>query len=452
LGNTREASSMTSRDSVPCTFVPPHLLRQISLAQPDRSLYQQALVFDQQFREQRAAATPHLSQVGAAGGAWTIYDGQGQAALPGVKARQVGDDPTGDDAVDEAAQGVAASLALFSEVFGRSSYDGKNAPVAATVHHRRDYVNAFWDGEQLVFGDGDGQIFTRFTKPIDVVGHEFAHAVTEYTAGLVYRDQPGALNESISDVFAACLKQRLLGQSPTEADWLIGEGLFLPGVQARGLRDMVNPGTAYDDPTLGKDPQVGHLRDFIDTQDDNGGVHLNSGIPNRAFALAAQQIGTSAAEGAGRIWFAALTGTKVGPNTTFAGFAAATVAAAGEHAAVVADAWQEVGVTPESGVTDQPPKPPAGKPASLVVVRRSGGFTGQVAVGQLDLDGDDSRVPELRRLLERVNLAGLPDEDPNPDGYVYSFEVCGQTAHSVPEHCLSAELSELVELLLHQPR
>ena len=100
----------------------------------------------------------------------------------------------------------------------------------ATVHFGRDYVNAFWDGTQLVFGDGDGRIFERFTKPVDVIGHEFAHAVTEYSAGLVYRDQSGALNESVSDVFAACLKQRLLGQQAVEGDWLIGAELFRPGV------------------------------------------------------------------------------------------------------------------------------------------------------------------------------------------------------------------------------
>ena len=91
----------------------------------------------------------------------------------------------------------------------------------------------------------------RFTRPVDVLGHELTHAVTEFSAGLRYRDQPGALNESVSDVFGSCLKQWLLGQTVDQADWLVGAGLFLPGVNARGLRDMANPGTAYDDPVLG---------------------------------------------------------------------------------------------------------------------------------------------------------------------------------------------------------
>ncbi len=170
----------------------------------------------------------------------------------------------------------------------------------ATVHYGQDYVNAFWDGTQLVFGDGDRRVFDRFTKPVDVLGHEFSHGVVQHTAGLVYQGQPGALNESVADVFAACLKQRLLAQTPAQADWLIGEGLFLPGVRARALRDMAAPGTAYDDPVLGRDPQVGHMDDYVETTDDNGGVHLNSGIPNRAFQLAATSIGGNTWAGAGR--------------------------------------------------------------------------------------------------------------------------------------------------------
>jgi Zn-dependent metalloprotease len=160
-----------------------------------------------------------------------------------------------------------------------------------TVHYEQNYDNAFWNGEQLVFGDGDGTIFGSFTKPIDVLGHEFTDAVTQFMAGLEYQGQPGALNESVSDCFGACLKQRVLGQTADRADWLVGQGIFLPGVHARALRDMAHPGTAYDDPTLGKDPQVGDMSDYVDTTDDNGGVHINSGIPNRAFYLAATTIG-----------------------------------------------------------------------------------------------------------------------------------------------------------------
>ncbi len=268
------------------------------------------------------------------------------AALPGDLVRTAGDGPSGDVAVDEAADGVAASLrdvrrGLRPRLLRRRRRHrrSRRSTTSATTTTRSGTA------QQLVFGDGDGQIFDRFTKPVDVLGHELTHAVTERTAGLVYEGQSGALNESLSDVFAACLKQRLLGQEAVAGDWLIGAGLFLPGVQARALRDMAHPGTAYDDPVLGQDPQPGHMDGYVDTTDDHGGVHLNSGIPNRAFQLAATAIGGSSAEGAGRIWYAALTG-GLSSRADFAGFAAATVAAAGEHADAVEQAWRTVGVTP----------------------------------------------------------------------------------------------------------
>ena len=192
--------------------------------------------------------------------------------------------------------------------------------------------------------------FTRFTKPIDVLGHEFTHAVTQFTAGLTYQDQSGALNESVSDAFACCLKQRVLGQSVTEADWLIGQGIFLPSVHGTALRSMAQPGTAYDDPMIGKDPQVGSMADFVHTTSDNGGVHTNSGIPNRAFYLAATALGGNSWEHAGPIWYAALT-SGISPNTDFAGFAAATVTAAeavsADAVSAVRGAWEGVGVLGE---------------------------------------------------------------------------------------------------------
>ncbi len=139
---------------------------------------------------------------------------------------------------------------------------------------------------------------------------------------------------------------------------------------------MAHPGTAYDDPKLGKDPQVATYSDYDHTTDDNGGVHINSGIPNRAFQLAATRIGGSSAEGAGKIWYAALTGRDVGPNTDFAGFAAATVAAAGVHADVVRQAWTTVGVTPAAGSTSARKRATA---PARVAVRRSGGLRGRDA-------------------------------------------------------------------------
>jgi hypothetical protein len=443
-----------SLGSCGCQFVPPYLLRQLAdsrelgtpVTEEAARAAGQTLATDAAFRRARAEAAAQPTTHAAGPIPWTVHTAGNGTALPGALVRSAGDPDSGDAAVDEAAYGGQGALDLFREVYGRDSFDGAGAAVTMTVHYGRSYDNAFWNGAQLVFGDGDGRIFDRFTKPVDVLGHELTHAVTEHTAGLVYQDQPGALNESLSDVFASCLKQRLLGQTTDQADWLIGQGLFLPGIHARALRDMAAPGTAYDDPQLGSDPQVGHLRDYVDTTDDNGGVHLNSGIPNKAFHLAATAIGGTSWEGAGRIWYAALTGPDVGPDTDFAGFAAATVAAAGDHAEAVARAWVDVGVTP-SGAT-APSVEPGPAPAEVVSVRRSGGFAGLTTSGSVALMSDDPRASQVRDLVARVDLAEVAAGPAHPDMYVYSFSLPGSPVVDVPEHELSDDLRSLARLVL----
>src|SRR5918993_3205482 len=335
---------MTTPRATRCTFIPPWLVGRADApgrAERDEELRREGAL---RGRAPRPAPPPVEGVVSAPD--WTVHDAESRTTLPGTPARSAGEPETGDVAVDEAATGIEATLQMFLEDLARDSYDGAGAPVSLTVHYGSRYNNAFWDGTQLVFGDGDGRVFERFTKPVDVLAHEFSHAVIERTADLTYRGQSGALNESVADVFASCLKQRLLGQDADEGDWLIGQGIFTLLVQARALRDMAAPGTAYDDPGLGADPQVGHMDDYVRTTADNGGVHLNSGIPNKAFHLAAVAIGGRAIEGAGRIWYDALVGGDVANNSDFAAFAAATVAAAGEHADVVRQAWAQVGVEP----------------------------------------------------------------------------------------------------------
>jgi hypothetical protein len=164
-------------------FLPPYLLRELARHRPERAAeLERMIALDTELRLRRQG--PRRSVSLATGPAWVVHDADNGTSLPGREARSAGEAETGDDAVDEAAYGVAGALAMFSEVYGRSSYDGAGATVVATVHFGRDYVNAFWDGAQLVFGDGDGEVFDRFTKPVDVVGHELAHAVTEHTPGL----------------------------------------------------------------------------------------------------------------------------------------------------------------------------------------------------------------------------------------------------------------------------
>ncbi|WP_394278938.1 M4 family metallopeptidase [Microbacterium sp.] len=281
-----------------------------------------------------------------------ISDAQNREQLPGVPARAEAAPPTGDAAVDEAYDGLGATFAFFWDAFERVGLDAVGGPLLATVHYGREYDNAFWDGTRMVFGDGDGEVFTGFTRSVSVIAHELAHGVIEQAGGLDYSGQSGALNESIADVFGALTEQHLRGQTADEATWLVGAEIFTDAVTGVALRSLAAPGTAYDDDVLGKDPQPAHMRDFVHTSGDNGGVHINSGIPNKAFHLVATALGGFAWERAGLIWYRALTEGDLPAAATFTQFAEATTTAAvreygedSEEADAVRTAWTEVGVT-----------------------------------------------------------------------------------------------------------
>lgn len=282
----------------------------------------------------------------------TIYDAQNDEDLSGVVVRREGDPPTGDLAVDEAYEGLGATYDLFWDIYARNSIDDEGLPLDALVHYGESYNNAFWNGERMVFGDGDGQLFNRFTIALDVISHELTHGVTEDESGLIYLFQPGAINESISDVFGSLVKQRVLNQTAAEADWLIGAGLFTDNVNGEALRSMKAPGTAFDDPVLGQDPQPGHMDDYVRTFSDNGGVHINSGIPNRAFYTVATNLGGYAWEAPGFIWYATLRDPALRSTSNFQRFARLTVENAArlygvnstEQQAVI-DGWNTVGIS-----------------------------------------------------------------------------------------------------------
>ena len=340
-------------------IVPPYLLARIAELDDERfataaQAARHALRYDEPRRAARLNfsldASNNLVVELTDGPNRTIADAQNAETLPGTVVREEGDEPTGDIAVDEAYDGLGATFALFSEVYERNSIDGAGLPLDATVHYGVDYDNAFWDGSRMVFGDGDGEIFGRFTASLTVIGHELTHGVTQYTAALEYQGQSGALNESISDVFGSLVEQYSLGQSAAEATWLIGAGLFTDEVEGTALRSMKAPGTAYDDDVLGKDPQPDTFADYVETEDDNGGVHINSGIPNRAFYLVAEALGGNAWQRAGQIWYDTLA-LDLPSDSTFVQFAAATVSAAvtryGESSAevdAVRSGWSTVGV------------------------------------------------------------------------------------------------------------
>jgi Zn-dependent metalloprotease len=199
-----------------------------------------------------------------------------------------------------------------------------------------------------VLGDGDGSVFNGFYSP-DVVAKEFANAVVQVETSLTYAGQSGSLLDALSLVVASMAKQHAARQTASEADWLIGTELFPPRVKARALYSLLDPGSAYDDPMLGKDATVGHFRDYVKTKDDNGGVHVNSGIPARAFALSARALGDHSWKRAGLVWYRVMTSGELKPATTFAAFAEATIAVArrdfdDEVRDAIEDSWHRVGV------------------------------------------------------------------------------------------------------------
>jgi Zn-dependent metalloprotease len=339
-------------------IVPPYILTEIAKGTDKAAMASlRTLNIDTTFRALRALPlappAPRAGLARAIGAPQrTVYTAANQPSLPGALVRSEGQAATRDVSTNEAYDGLGATYDLYYAVYGRDSIDDEGLPLVATVHYDEDYNNAFWNGSQMVFGDGDGVIFNRFTIALDVIGHELAHGVTEDEGPLNYVTQSGALNESLSDVFGSLVKQRALKQTAAKADWLIGAGLLAAGVHGVALRSMKAPGTAYDDPRLGKDPQPDHMSKFVQTNTDNGGVHINSGIPNRAFYLAATSLGGNAWERAGRIWYETLRDNKLRPTTTFKRFAELSVATAtrlyGARSAesrAVRDAWGKVGIT-----------------------------------------------------------------------------------------------------------
>ncbi|GAA3801268.1 M4 family metallopeptidase [Streptomyces phyllanthi] len=352
-----------------CGIVPPHLLERLARA-ADPAVHAPArrtLALDAAQRTHRAL-TARLGRAswptGAALRDRTVFDAKHLPFLPGVRVRGEGDFPVPDASVNNTYDGLGDTFAFYLEVLNRHSLDGNGLPLLASVHFLENYDNAFWNGAQMVFGDGDGMLFGDFTESRDVIAHELAHGVTQYTANLEYVSQSGALNEHLSDVFGSLVDQYAKGQTAAQADWLIGNEVLLPGVAGIALRSMKAPGTAYDDPVLGKDPQPAHMRDYVHTHQDNQGVHINSGIPNRAFYLAATQLGGYAWDHVGRIWYDVLTGGDLRPDADFVSFAELTTNAAGAYGTAaqqaVLNAWDAVGL-----YVPHPSRVPAGE-ADLV--------------------------------------------------------------------------------------
>jgi Zn-dependent metalloprotease len=358
-----------------CHILPPFILKKLAENADLRENALRDLEVSAAMRGVRHAATilPLSGPVGDEHR--TIFNAQNGTNLPGSQVRDESQAPTGDPAVDEAYDYSGATYDFYMKVFNRNSIDDHGLALRSTVHYDASYDNAFWNGQQMIYGDGDRKLFQRFTICLDVVAHELTHGVTQNEAQLLYSGQSGALNESISDVFGSLVKQWAKNHQASAADWLIGNGLFTNAVQGTALRSMSNPGTAYDDPNLGKDPQPADMAHFVNTTDDYGGVHINSGIPNRAFYLAAINIGGYAWQKAGLVWYRTLNG-RLSPTADFQAMADATVSVSGTlfgqnslEQKAVHDAWATVGITPSMGLVAVSGQPVALVPAPAVSER-----------------------------------------------------------------------------------
>ncbi|MGH3873683.1 MAG: M4 family metallopeptidase [Pseudonocardiaceae bacterium] len=336
-------------------ITPPHVLNNL-LESADQAIREAALstlLSNARLRGERSVRAA-FAVAAPTGGRRTIFDCQHRTFLPSaVLVRAEDGAESTDNSVNQAFDGLGTTRQFYKDVHERDSIDGRGMRLDGYVHRGRNYNNAFWDGQEMVFGDGDGRVFTDFTGSLDVIAHELTHGVTEHTAGLEYHGQSGALNEHISDVFGCLVKQWSRQESAAEADWLIGSEIFTPDIDADALRSLKAPGKAYDNSTFGKDPQPDHMSRFVKLPDtdegDNGGVHINSGIPNKAFYLTAVGVGGFAWEAPGHIWYETLKASSA--RTQFQQFAETTYfkaeelygSGSAEQQAVQA-AWHEVGI------------------------------------------------------------------------------------------------------------
>jgi len=297
---------------------------------------------------------------------------------------------SGDSAIDDAHNYAIATYDYYSTNYGRDSIDDSGMTLISRAHYSRNYNNAYWDGTQMTYGDGDGVTFIPLSQDADVVAHELTHGVTERTSGLIYQNESGALNEAWSDIFGAMVD---LKEGATGDDiWFIGEDVYTPGIPGDALRNMANPAEFGD-------------RDYWPTRytgtSDNGGVHTNSGIANLAFQLlvdggthpqgktsvSVTGIGSTAAA---EIFYNANVACLT-PSSNFAAARYCTADVFGgvsgtDYSEFVHAAWDAVGVPNEPPV---PPQPPIALTDGVPLSGQSGN-TGELQQYTLDVAADDS--------------------------------------------------------------
>jgi Zn-dependent metalloprotease len=325
-----------------CSIVPPAVLRALArdpdLSENLRAIFERTYAETQRLRVIRDGVRRALAQdrnsmreldrrmtftAGAAEAVQRLFDCEHRRSLPG---RPVDPKTSKDEAIKVVWQVTGKVAEFYAKVLHRNSIDNDGLDLVSSVHYLEHYDNAFWNGQQMVYGDGDGKVFAEFWRSADVIGHELTHGVTQYESGLLYEGEPGALNESVSDVFGAAFNQWLNKWPAGEPKgWLIGAGIMGSQSKAAGrtcLRDMADPGASHC-----LSPQPASYKDFDATAD----VHENSGIPNKAFSTFAQALGGNAWETPIAIWYDACTSGRLSGSATFVEFANLTIETAAAH-------------------------------------------------------------------------------------------------------------------------
>ena len=340
-----------------CHIIPSHVLKRLSqdktLPEEQRKKFADTMKIDAELRKLRAQAmkltrvakslAPAAAAALAPAPAITVFNCNHSQTLPGA---QIANAATGSDVTAKHVFAETSSVAAFySQVFGRNSVDGAGMTLMSSIHYGVSYNNAFWNGSQMTYGDGDGSIFVDFSKGNDVIGHELTHGVTQHSLQLNYANEAGGLNESMSDCFGSMFRQWEAKQTVDQADWLIGMDIMGPAALKKGftcLRDMANPAAKHC-----LSPQPTKFSQYKAGMDP----HVSSGIPNLAFCLVAKAVGGHSWEKVGQIWYKALTGFGPSPNMKMKAFANRTRAVAAQLypgntavAGAVDAGWKKVGL------------------------------------------------------------------------------------------------------------
>jgi Zn-dependent metalloprotease len=298
---------------------------------------------------------------------WKSYtlQNQSQSAAPG-QLLCTNNQNCGDASAQRAHDGASKVYDYYKSRFNRNGINNNDLTMVSSVHLGNNVANAYWTGSQMMYGDGDGQTLADLTLSFDVIGHELTHGVTQYTANLIYNNASGALNEAWSDIMGVAAKA--YRDNTTQADWLLAEESYTPGISGDAMRYMKNP--TQDNYSKDWWPERIPYVSNPSNSNDQGGVHGNSGIANLAFALLVdggthpRNKSTATVNGIGllkaeQVFYRALT-TYMSQSTNFAGARSATAQAAqdlygaGEKTAVET-AWCAVGVgaCPTTGNTTE---------------------------------------------------------------------------------------------------